>query len=157
MLPRVENALLIFYIVALSFPFIFGSNGFLMIYYYFKYRNKQVAWHRKEWTEFPTVTIQLPVYNEIYVVNRAIDAICAMDYPKDKLEIQILDDSTDETTSIIAKRVIGEVRRRIRHQARKKRKPAGIQSRRIEVWSCAIQRRIRRDFRRRFYSRERIF
>ena len=104
-----ENALLIFYIIVLSFPFIFGSNGFLMIYYYFKYRGRQVA-HRKELKEFPNVTIQLPVFNELYVVNRAIDAICAMDYPKDKLEIQVLDDSTDETTAIIARKVIEKSR-----------------------------------------------
>lgn len=49
----------------------------------------------------PTVTIQLPIYNEMYVVERLIDAVCRIIYPKDKLEIQILDDSTDETTEII--------------------------------------------------------
>lgn len=105
MMPRVESGLLIFYIIALSFPFIFGSNGFLMIYYYFKYRNKQVA-GKKEIKEFPVVTIQLPVFNELYVVNRAIDAICTLDYSKEKLEIQVLDDSTDETASIIAQKVM---------------------------------------------------
>ncbi|HEY9165620.1 MAG TPA: cellulose synthase family protein [Candidatus Kryptonia bacterium] len=105
MSPRVEDALLIFYIVVLSFPFIFGSNGFLMIYYYFKYRNRQIS-RSAVMTEFPAVTIQLPVYNELYVVNRAIDAVCSLDYPKDKLEIQILDDSTDETSAIISQKVI---------------------------------------------------
>ncbi len=104
MSPRLEDALLVSYIIALSFPFIFGSNGFLMIYYYFRYRNRQVA-RKGELKELPNVTIQLPVYNELYVVNRAIDSICALDYPKDKLEIQVLDDSTDETTSIIAQKV----------------------------------------------------
>jgi len=104
MSPRLEDALLISYIVALSFPFIFGSNGFLMIYYYFRYRNRQVA-RKGELKELPAVTVQLPVYNELYVVNRAIDAICALDYPKDKLEIQVLDDSTDETTSVIGRKV----------------------------------------------------
>ncbi len=104
MSARVEDALLISYIVALSFPFIFGSNGFLMIYYYFRYRNRQVA-QKGELKELPVVTIQLPVYNELYVVNRVIDAICSLDYPKDKLEIQVLDDSTDETTAIIGQKV----------------------------------------------------
>jgi cellulose synthase/poly-beta-1,6-N-acetylglucosamine synthase-like glycosyltransferase len=107
--PRVENALLIFYIVVLSFPFIFGSNGFLMIYYYFKYRKKQVA-QKGELKELPVVTIQLPVYNELYVVNRVVDAICALDYPKDKMEIQVLDDSKDETTSILAQKVSEKAR-----------------------------------------------
>ena len=100
-----DNALIIFYIIALSFPFIFGSNGFVMIYYYFKYRKRQVA-RKGELKVLPIVTIQLPVYNELYVVNRAIDAICALDYPKDKIELQVLDDSTDETTSIVAQKIL---------------------------------------------------
>jgi cellulose synthase/poly-beta-1,6-N-acetylglucosamine synthase-like glycosyltransferase len=52
--------------------------------------------------EFPLVTIQLPVYNEKYVVERLLDSVNKLDYPKDKIEIQVLDDSTDETTGIIA-------------------------------------------------------
>ena len=51
--------------------------------------------------EFPFVTIQLPIYNELYVVERLIHQIVQVDYPKDRFEIQILDDSTDETTKII--------------------------------------------------------
>jgi len=47
--------------------------------------------------KIPTVTVQLPMYNEYYVVDRLIDNICQLDYPIDKLEIQVLDDSTDET------------------------------------------------------------
>ncbi len=50
-----------------------------------------------EWKELPHVTIQLPMYNESYVVERLIDQVVLMNYPKDKLEIQILDDSTDDT------------------------------------------------------------
>jgi cellulose synthase/poly-beta-1,6-N-acetylglucosamine synthase-like glycosyltransferase len=53
----------------------------------------------------PTVTIQLPVYNELYVVERLLDAIVLLDYPKDKVEIQVLDDSTDETVQIIANKI----------------------------------------------------
>jgi cellulose synthase/poly-beta-1,6-N-acetylglucosamine synthase-like glycosyltransferase len=48
----------------------------------------------------PVVTIQLPLYNEMYVADRLIDAVCRMDYPRDRLEIQVLDDSTDETQGI---------------------------------------------------------
>jgi cellulose synthase/poly-beta-1,6-N-acetylglucosamine synthase-like glycosyltransferase len=51
-------------------------------------------------TEWPVVTVQLPFYNEMYVVDRLIDAVAELDYPKDRLEIQILDDSTDETREI---------------------------------------------------------
>jgi hypothetical protein len=48
------------------------------------------------------VTIQLPMYNELYVVERLINAVCNIEYPKDKLEIQVLDDSTDETVDVVA-------------------------------------------------------
>lgn len=56
-------------------------------------------------TEFPQVTIQLPVYNELYVIERLIDAVANFNYPADKLEIQVLDDSTDETVEIISQKV----------------------------------------------------
>src|SRR5207344_1263427 len=49
---------------------------------------------------WPAVTIQLPIYNEMYVADRLIDAVCRIDYPRELLEIQVLDDSTDETTSV---------------------------------------------------------
>lgn len=54
---------------------------------------------------FPFVTIQLPIYNELYVVERLIDAIAKFDYPKECFEIQVLDDSTDETVEIIANKI----------------------------------------------------
>ncbi|MFT6962859.1 MAG: cellulose synthase/poly-beta-1,6-N-acetylglucosamine synthase-like glycosyltransferase [Flammeovirgaceae bacterium] len=55
--------------------------------------------------ELPIVTIQLPLYNEMYVVERLIDKVAEIEYPSDKLEIQVLDDSTDETVEIVAKKV----------------------------------------------------
>lgn len=55
--------------------------------------------------KYPVVTIQLPVFNEKYVVSRLIDNICRLDYPIDKLEIQVLDDSTDETVTISQQKV----------------------------------------------------
>ena len=54
---------------------------------------------------WPTVTVQLPIYNEIYVAERVIDAVMAFDYPPDKLQVQVLDDSTDETKKITAAKV----------------------------------------------------
>ena len=59
----------------------------------------------------PPVTVQLPIYNELYVAERVIDAACRLDYPADRLEIQVLDDSTDETADLIA-HVVDEYRRR---------------------------------------------
>jgi cellulose synthase/poly-beta-1,6-N-acetylglucosamine synthase-like glycosyltransferase len=89
------------YFFSLSILFLFGSSGFVMIYYYIKNKNKPVE-PAPELTGYPMVTIQLPVYNEVYVVKRLIDSICRFDYPRDKMEIQVLDDSTDETTEVIA-------------------------------------------------------
>lgn len=54
---------------------------------------------------FPMVTIQLPIFNEMYVVDRLLDNITKLDYPKDRLEIQVLDDSTDETAAHAAQKV----------------------------------------------------
>ncbi len=55
--------------------------------------------------EWPRVTVQLPIYNERYVVSRLIEAAAAIDYPRDRLEIQVLDDSTDSTREIAARKV----------------------------------------------------
>lgn len=56
-------------------------------------------------TSLPKVCVQLPIYNERYVIERLIDAVCAFEYPKELLEIQVLDDSTDETIALIAQKV----------------------------------------------------
>jgi cellulose synthase/poly-beta-1,6-N-acetylglucosamine synthase-like glycosyltransferase len=56
-------------------------------------------------TTWPFVTVQLPVYNEVYVVQRLIDAVAQLDYPRDRFEVQILDDSTDATTRLVRARV----------------------------------------------------
>lgn len=55
--------------------------------------------------EWPVVTVQLPIWNERYVAERLIEAVCRLDYPRDRLEIQVLDDSTDETCDIVARKV----------------------------------------------------
>jgi cellulose synthase/poly-beta-1,6-N-acetylglucosamine synthase-like glycosyltransferase len=89
------------YFISLTILFLFGSSGFVMIYYYIKNRDKKRI-SVGSLAQFPDVTIQLPVFNEYYVVERLIKSACEIDYPKDKLELQVLDDSTDETTEIIA-------------------------------------------------------
>src|SRR5262249_21385618 len=55
-----------------------------------------------QFAELPGVTIQLPIYNEQYVIDRLVEAVCKIDYPKEKLDIQVLDDSTDETVKVPA-------------------------------------------------------
>jgi len=55
--------------------------------------------------QWPVVTVQLPIYNEMYVAERLVEAVCHLDYPRDRLEIQVLDDSTDETRELVARQV----------------------------------------------------
>jgi cellulose synthase/poly-beta-1,6-N-acetylglucosamine synthase-like glycosyltransferase len=97
-----DQIVLIGYFVSLSILFVFGLHGFVMIYYHRKYGHN-IPVSKKDLDEEPIVTIQLPLYNEMYVAERLIKSICEIEYPKDKMEIQVLDDSTDETTSIVAK------------------------------------------------------
>ncbi len=92
------------YFISLTILFLFGSSGFIMIYYYMKHRSKRPQ-PARPLEQFPVVTMQLPVYNEYYVVERLIHATCELEYPKDRLEIQVLDDSTDETTELVARMV----------------------------------------------------
>ncbi|MEO8514313.1 MAG: glycosyltransferase [Ignavibacteria bacterium] len=96
-----EKIILFTYIGSLLILFTFGSHGFIMIYYYLKHRHKRDDFSGKI-GEYPVVTLQLPIYNEMYVIERLIKTVCEMDYPIDKLEIQVLDDSTDETVEIVA-------------------------------------------------------
>ena len=101
-----EQAVLIGYFVSLSILFLFGLHGFVMMYYHRKYGHKNPV-PDSEFKPDKLVTIQLPLYNEMYVIERLINSVCEIDYPKDKMEIQVLDDSTDETTAIVA-RVVEE-------------------------------------------------
>ena len=70
----------------------------LLLIYIFKKKNYTKL--ELSSSELPMVTIQLPVFNEKYVVNRIIDQIALFNYPKEKLQIQVLDDSTDETLDL---------------------------------------------------------
>lgn len=97
-----EKVILFTYIGALTILFIFGSHGFIIIYHYLKHRHQRDDLSENMEGHYPNVTIQLPIYNEMYVIERLIKTTCEMDYPKDKLEIQVLDDSTDETVEIVA-------------------------------------------------------
>jgi cellulose synthase/poly-beta-1,6-N-acetylglucosamine synthase-like glycosyltransferase len=103
-----EDFLLIVYFVSLSILFAFGIHGLVMLYYYHKTLHIKMPEMKIE-GEYPTVTIQLPMYNEMYVIERLIKAVCNIEYPIDKLQVQVLDDSTDETT-IIASKLVDEYR-----------------------------------------------
>ena len=80
---------------------VYGSHRYVMAYLYYKYKGNLPTPRRLlQDEELPRVTIQLPIFNEMYVCERLIDSVAAIDYPAAKLEIQVLDDSTDETQGI---------------------------------------------------------
>ena len=95
----VTEIIFIVYSAALLFLCCYGIVQIHLVYQYLKREKKQS--HLPVLNESPLVTVQLPVYNESLVIERLIDAVAKFDYPKDKWEIQVLDDSTDETTVII--------------------------------------------------------
>ena len=73
----------------------------LHLLWHYKRKGRKPELEQLSLRELPVVSVQVPVYNEKYVVERLLDSLSLMDYPKDKFEVQVLDDSTDETTSII--------------------------------------------------------
>jgi len=100
----VETLILVLYFFVLSILAIYGWHRYYLVYLYTKNKDRAPL-PPPELTTLPRVTVQLPIFNEMYVADRLIDAVCEMDYPKDLLEIQVLDDSTDETTSIAERAV----------------------------------------------------
>ena len=91
------------YLIALVGLFLYGMNAYIMMaVHWWKRREAQQAPLPPPPQVWPKVTVQLPLYNERYVARRLLEAAGALDYPADRLEIQVLDDSTDETTAILA-------------------------------------------------------
>jgi cellulose synthase/poly-beta-1,6-N-acetylglucosamine synthase-like glycosyltransferase len=85
--------------IVLSF---YGIHRYTLCYQYFKYRRNASPIPPRTFDELPAVTIQLPIFNEQFVIDRLVEAVCSIEYPREKLEIQVLDDSTDETREVAA-------------------------------------------------------
>lgn len=96
-----ELAILAAYFFVLSILAFYGWHRYVLVYWYRRYA-EHVPGRLPPLDPLPVVTIQLPIFNEMYVVDRLIDAVCRMDYPQDLLDIQVLDDSTDETVDAAA-------------------------------------------------------
>src|SRR5512146_2744921 len=94
-----ETLVLATYFFVLVILAVYGWHRYYLVYLYMKNKGLKVVM-RTVPDEWPVVTVQLPLYNEMYVVDRVVEAVCRMDYPKDRLEIQVLDDSVDETQDI---------------------------------------------------------
>lgn len=98
----VKILLVVYFLLILILGF-YSIHAYLLLYYYIKdkWKNKTKSNRAPRLKEYPITTVQLPFFNEKYVAERIIKSVCAMEYPKDRLEIQVLDDSTDETTFIV--------------------------------------------------------
>ncbi len=92
-----QYSILILYTISLVIILVFSISQAYLIYFYIGLKKKEKFLDSNNQASFPVVTIQLPLYNELYVVERLINAVCALNYPKEKLEIQVLDDSDDES------------------------------------------------------------
>jgi len=95
-----DLAFLIPYFAVMIVLAIYGVHRYTMCYQYYKYRKNYHPDPPLHFEELPRVTIQLPMFNEQFVIDRLIESVCAMEYPTDKLEIQVLDDSIDETQQV---------------------------------------------------------
>src|SRR3989441_3345807 len=93
--------ILIPYLTILTMLAVYGIHRYHLVFLYLKHKDR-TAHPNAKLEEKPRVTIQLPIYNEMYVVERLVEAACRVRYPRELLEIQVLDDSTDRTAEIAA-------------------------------------------------------
>src|SRR3954452_14512697 len=97
---HVAGTLLVaFYVMILLMVATYGFHRYILLYLYRKYKHNTYT-PKADFAELPRITIQLPMFNEDSVAQRIINATCLIDYPLDKLEIQVLDDSTDHSADI---------------------------------------------------------
>lgn len=119
----VLSVLVAVYYCVLGVLAFYGVHRLVLVILYLRHRHHSPP-TPVEPREWPRVTVQLPLYNEMYVAQRLIDAVAAFDYPADRLDIQVLDDSTDETSEIVRRRVAFHRARgvRIEHLERAERR-----------------------------------
>ena len=100
-----DIALLIPYFVVLILLAGYGVHRYILVYLYYKHRRNRTTEPPAYFEDLPRLTVQLPIFNEQYVVERLLENICQLKYPKEKLDIQVLDDSTDETVEVATRLV----------------------------------------------------
>jgi cellulose synthase/poly-beta-1,6-N-acetylglucosamine synthase-like glycosyltransferase len=94
-----RDALVLCYLSVLAAVAVYGLHRYALVYLYLKHRDEGYQ-PRSRFDVLPRVTVQLPMYNEDLVAERIIQATCQIDYPLERLEIQVLDDSTDRSAGI---------------------------------------------------------
>jgi cellulose synthase/poly-beta-1,6-N-acetylglucosamine synthase-like glycosyltransferase len=99
-----DTAMLVPYFAVMLILAFYGIHRYQLVWLYFKNKKNATKWSEPPMRfaegQLPFVTIQLPIFNEQFVIDRLIDAVCKLEYPRDRFEIQVLDDSTDETTRV---------------------------------------------------------
>src|SRR4029450_1645930 len=98
-MPAAYTLILVSYFFVLSLLAVYGWHRYYLVYLYMRNKDSQPV-EPVALDPLPVVTVQLPIYNEMYVADRLIEAVCRLDYPAQRPEIQVLDDSTDETCEI---------------------------------------------------------
>lgn len=112
---------------------LFGLHRYALILLYYRHRKRQQGSAGTRFSSLPRVTVQLPIYNERFVVRKLLDAVCALRYPRNLLEIQVLDDSDDDTRRILEqlvkeKQATGEPVEYIRRATRTGYKAGALQA-----------------------------
>ena len=141
-ISSLEWGLVALYLAVMVVLSAYGLHRYQLIYLYYRHRNRAAPEPNQRFTELPSVTVQLPLYNEQFVVEQLLAAVCRLDYPKDRLQIQVLDDSNDETSEIAGKAVarwaaegypVEYVHRRHRHGFKAGALQAGLDTARGEL------------------------
>ena len=122
-----ETIIIVVYSIALLLIFFYALAQLNLLFNFLKTKKQNLKSEKFDFSkqeEIPFVTIQLPVYNELYVMKRLLTNISELEYPKDKLEIQVLDDSTDESfeTTAIQIKTLQKTGLDIQHITRSDRK-----------------------------------
>jgi cellulose synthase/poly-beta-1,6-N-acetylglucosamine synthase-like glycosyltransferase len=94
-----DLAMMIPYFIVLFVLAVYGLHRYWLVYDYFVY-SKNVPPAPPSVASWPRVTVQLPIFNERYVIERLVEAVSRFDYPLESLDVQVLDDSTDETCEV---------------------------------------------------------
>src|ERR1700675_2072961 len=94
-----ETFTLVAYFFVLIILAVYGWHRYYLVYLYMRHRDREPQPGPPR-SPLQVVTVQLPLYNEMYAADRLIESVCRIEYPRELLEIQVLDDSVDETRSI---------------------------------------------------------
>ena len=150
-----DLAVMLPYFAVLAVLAIYGMHRYLLVYNFYKYRHRQppVPSVPAEW---PEVIVQLPIYNERYVIERLIECVAQFDYPRDRMHFQVLDDSTDETREIARACVERYQQLGLPITYHHRDEPRGLQGRRAAGGIAIGPRRVRGHLRRRFHAAARF-